>query len=133
MVEDDPFSRQRLGAEVIKENILRRHSQTIEEVNYRLRHHWRTAHKVDDALWLIVVFEICLVENIVNETSNIWYTSLISLWIWTVQSEVELEVRELLLNLVVVIEVEGLLKRTCTVEEINLTAGLKGLKQVHNV
>ena len=133
MVEDDPFSHHRLGAKVIKENILRRHSQTIKEVNYRLRHHWRTAHKVDDALWLIVVFEICLVENIVNETSNIWYTSLISLWIWTVEGQVELEVRELLLDLVVVVEIECLLQRACAIEEVNLTTCFKGLEEVHNV
>ena len=56
-----------------------------------------------------MLLEICLVENIVNEACNIRYTCLVSLRIWTVKGKVELEVRELLLDLIVVIEVEGLL------------------------
>ena len=127
-----PYNRY-LCAEVIEQDILRWHSEAVKKVDNRLGHHWRSTHKVDDALWLGVVLEICLVENVVYKAWNIRNTSLISLWIGTIQSEVELEVRELLLDLVVVVEVEGLLERTSTVEEVNLATRLKSLEEVHNV
>ena len=100
----------KLCAEVIEQDILLRHTEAVEKVYYRLCHHRRTAHEVDDALWLIVLLEICLIENIVYEACNIRYTSLVCHGIGTVEGEVELEVGELLLNLVVVIEVERLLE-----------------------
>ena len=123
----------KLCAEVIEQDILLRHAEAVEKVHYRLCHHRRTAHEVDDALWLIVLLEICLIENIVYEACNIRYTCLVSLRIWTVQSEVELEVRELLLDLLEVLEVECLLQRTSTIEEVNLAASLNGLEEVHDV
>ena len=123
----------KLSAEVIEQDILSWHAEVVQHVYYRLRHHWRTAHEVDDAFWLIVLLEVCLVKHVVNEACNIRYTCLVSLRIWTVQSEVELEVRELLLDLLEVLEVECLLQRTSTIEEINLTAGLNGLEEVHDV
>ena len=57
-----------------------------------------------------MVLEICLVKNIVYEACYVRYTCLISDWIWTIECKVELEVRELLLDLIVVIKVESLLK-----------------------
>ena len=80
-----------------------------------------------------MLLEVSLEHYVVYETSNIWYTCCISLRIRSVECEVELEVRELLLDCVIVIEVESLLKGACSIEEVNLAVSLFCVEQMHDV
>ena len=68
-----------------------------------------------------------------NETSYIRNAGCISCRVRTVEGEVELEVRELSLDLSEVLKVECLDKCTCSIEEVHCLLGLKGLEELHNV
>ena len=78
-----------------------------------------------------MVLKVGLVHNIVNETSYIRNAGCISCRVRTV--EVELEVRELSLDLSEVLKVECLDECTCSIEEMHCLLGLKGLEELHNV
>ena len=64
-----------------------------------------------------MLLEVSLEHHVVYETCNVRYASCICLRIRSVKGKIELEVRELLLDCVIVVEVECLLKRTCSVED----------------
>ena len=90
-------------------------------------------HKHSNALWSVVLLEVGVAHHWSNEARSVFYTQCISLRIWTVQSQVEVEVRELLLQLQEVLQEEYLVNSTSTVEIVHLTViGRKGLKHVHN-
>ena len=80
-----------------------------------------------------MLLEICLVHDIVNESCHILHSSCIGCRIRTVESEVEVEVRELLLDFSIILEVECLFQATCTIEEVDLLLGLESLEQMHDV
>ena len=63
-----------------------------------------------------MVFEICLVEYVVNESGGILHACGIGLGIGTVERQIEAEIREVLFDLVVIVEIEGLFERTGTVK-----------------
>ena len=80
-----------------------------------------------------MVLQIGLVHHVVNEACHVLHAGCISCRIRTVEGEMEVEVRELLLDLGIVLEVEGLDKASRTVEEMNFLLGLEGLEEMHDV
>ncbi len=108
-----------LASEIVKENILRRHSKTVKQFDYRLCHHRRTAHQIDYVLRVLVVLEISLIKNIVDKACSICNSCCISLRIRTVKCKIELEVREVFLDLVIVFKVECLFQAACSIEEVD--------------
>ena len=122
-----------LCTEVIVENALRLNSETVKQTNYRIDHHWRSAHEVLDILRSIVILQICLVHDVVYEACHILHARCISCRVRAVKSEMEVEVRELLLNLSIILEVEGLDKASRTIEEVYFLLGLEGLEEMHDV
>ena len=80
-----------------------------------------------------MVLQISLVHHVVNEACHILHSCCIGCRIRTVESEVEVEVRELLLNLCEVIEVECLNESTRSVEVVNLFLCLESLEELHDV
>ena len=125
--------RRRLTSKVVVQYVLRWNSEAVKQCVYRLDHHRRTAHEVFDILWSLVLLKICLVHHIVNETCNILDSCFICCRIRTVESKVEVEVRELFLDFSIVFEVECFLQATCTIEEVDLLLGLEGLEEMHDV
>ena len=103
--------------EVIVQNALRLHSKAVKQFVDGSDHHRRSAHKVLDVLRSVVVLEIGLVHHIVNETCRVLDSSGVSCRIRTVKGQMEVEVRELLLDLGVVLKVECLDKAARSIEE----------------
>lgn len=123
----------RLTSEVVKENVLGSDAEAVEQVENALGHHWGTAHEVLYVFGCIVVFEVGLVHYIVDEAGNIFHACCICCGIGTVESKMEVEIREILLNFGEVFKIEGLDKRTRAVEEMYLTTGLESLEELHDV
>ena len=107
--------------EVIVQNALRLHSKAVKQFVDGSDHHRRSAHKVLDVLRSVVVLEIGLVHHIVNETCRVLDSSGVSCRIRTVKGQMEVEVRELLLDLGIVLKVECLDKAARSIEEVYLT------------
>ena len=103
-----------------------------------------------------MLLEVGVAHHWSNEARSVLYTQCISLRIWTVQCQVEVEVRELLLQLQEVLQEEYLVNSTSAIEVVHLAIGsltlfklndgrndrlgiihlvvlvIKGLKHVHN-
>ena len=97
-----------LCAEVVVENALRLNSEAVKQAYDRIDHHWRSAHEVLDILRSVVVLQIGLVHHVVNEACHVLHAGCISCRIRTVEGEMEVEVRALLLDPGIVLAVEGL-------------------------
>ena len=72
-----------------------------------------------------MILEVGLVHHVVYKTGRVLDTRCISGRIRTVKSQMEVEVREVLLDLGKVLKVERLDKTAGTVEEMNLLLGLE--------
>ena len=70
----------------------------MRQIKHSLGHHWRTAQVVLDVLWSVVLLEVGIAHHWSNEAWSVFYTQCISLRIWTVQCQVEVEVREVMRN-----------------------------------
>ena len=99
-----------LSTKVVKENILRGNTKTVEHIYDSRCQHRRSTHQVEVALGLVVCLQIVLVQYVVNETYLVLNTCCICCGIGTVQSQVELEVGELLLDSSEILQVECLLE-----------------------
>ena len=109
------------------------YAQRVEQVKHCLCHHRRAAEVVLDVLWSVVLLEIGVAQDWSNEACGIFNTQSVCLRIWTVQCQVEMEVRILLLQCQEVLHEEYLINSTSTIEIVHLTVlGRKGLKHVHN-
>ena len=80
-----------------------------------------------------MILEVCFIHYVVYETCRVLDTCCICCRVRTVKGEIELEVRELLLDLSEVFKIEGLDKCTSSVEEADLAACLEGLEELHDV
>ena len=80
-------------------------------------------HKYSDVLWSVVLLEVGVAHYWSNEAWSILHAQCISLRIWTVQSQVEVEVRELLLQLQEVFQEEYLINCTSAIEVVHLAIG----------
>ncbi len=108
-----------LCSEVVVQDILWRYSETVKQLDYRSNHHRRSAHEIEGILRILMLLEVSLIHYIVHKACNIWNPCLICSRIRPVKRKVELEVRELLLNLVVILKVERFLETACSVEEVD--------------
>ena len=108
---------------VIEHNHVVLNAQRVEQVKHSLGHHRRTAQVVLDVLWSVVLLEVGVAHHWSNEARSVLYAQCISLRIWTVQSQVEVEVRELLLQLQEVLQEEYLVNSTSTIEVVHLAIG----------
>ena len=80
-----------------------------------------------------MLLEVCLVHYIVYEAGHVWHTCLVSCRIRTVKCKVELEVRELFLDFIVVLKIECLFETACSIEEVDLSRILFRLEQIHDM
>ena len=85
-----------LTSEVIKADIGIVHTEGVEEIQYRLGHHRRTAEVVLDVLGSVMLLEVGVAHNRSDEARGVLDTQLVGLRVRTIQREVEMEVRELL-------------------------------------
>ena len=122
-----------LTTEVIEHNHIIFYAERVQEIKHSLGHHWRAAEVVLDVLWSVVLLELGIAHHWSNEARSVLYTQCIRLWIWTVQCQVEMEVRILLLQCQEILQEEYLVNSTSTIEIVHLAVlGRKGLKHVHN-
>ena len=70
-----------------------------------------------------MLLEVGVAHHWSNEAWSVFYTQCISLRIWTVQCQVEVEVRELLLQLQEILQEEYLVNSTSTIEIVHLAIG----------
>ena len=81
-----------------------------------------------------MVFEICVVDYLMNESGGVFHTGRIRRGVGAVKGEMELEVGEFLLKLQEVVEIEYLVERARAVEVVHLAVGgLQGLCHVHDL
>ena len=80
-----------------------------------------------------MLLEVGLIHHIVHEACGVLHAGSICCRVRTVKGKVELEVRELLLDLCEVLEIEGLHEGACAIEEADLATGLEGLEELHDV
>ena len=122
-----------LSAKIIKHDHVVLNAQRVEQIKHCLGHHWRAAEVVLDVLWSVVLLEVGVAHHRSNEARSVLYTQCVRLWIWTVQCQVEMEVRILLLQCQEVLQEEYLVDSTSTIEIVHLAViGRKGLKHVHH-
>ena len=112
-----------LTTKVVEHNHVVFYTQRVEQVKHSLCHHRRTAEVVLDVLWSVMLLEVGVAQDWSNEASGIFNTQSVCLRIWTVQSQVEVEVRELLLQLQEVLQEEYLVNSTSTIEVVHLAIG----------
>ena len=85
-----------------------------------------------------MLLEVCIAHNRSYEARSIFDSCCICLWIWTVEGEMEVEVREVLLKLEEVIEEWNFLKSTRTIEVVHWTltilwSNTMSLEHVHDL
>ena len=112
-----------LSAKIIKHDHVVLNAQGVEQVKHSLGHHWRATEVVLDVLWSVVLLEVGVAHHWSNEAWSVFYTQCISLRIWTVQCQVEVEVGEFLFDAEEVLEVEHFVQGTSSVEVVHLAVG----------
>ena len=80
-----------------------------------------------------MVLEVGLVHHVVYEAGHILDSCCISCRIRTVKGKMEVEVREIPLDLCEVFKIECLDKAAGSIEEVYFATGLQGLEEVHDV
>ena len=81
-----------------------------------------------------MILQVVIIHHLMNETSCIFHTSSISSRIWTVECQVEVEVREVFLQSEEIIQIEYFIQSTCTIEIVHLTiGGMQRLTHMHNL
>ena len=90
----------------------------MQEIEHSLRHHRRSTEVVFDIFGSIVLLEVCITHNRSDETWSILDAEAISLGVWTVERQVEVEVGEFLFQSEEVFEEEYFVDSTCTIEEL---------------
>ena len=108
-----------LTAKVIKADHVVFDAERVQEVEDGLCHHWRTAEVVLTVFGCLMSLEVGVAHNGSHEARCVLDTCCICLRIGTVESEVEVEVGEVLLELQEVIEERNLLQRAGTIEIVH--------------
>ena len=57
-----------LAAEVVEGDVFRLDTEVFEHIDHRLVHHGWPTHVVLDILWRRMVFQVVVIQNVVNET-----------------------------------------------------------------
>lgn len=115
----DVFPIDLLTAEVVEAYHVVFYSEGVEKVEYGLCHHWRSAEVVFAVFWSFVLLEVGVAHHWCYEAWGVFDACSISLWIRTVEGEMEMEVREVLLELQEVIEEWYLFECACSVEVVH--------------
>ena len=110
----------------------------MQEVEHGLRHHWRTAEVVFAVFGSLVSLEIGIAHHWRNEARRVLDACCICLRIGTVESKVEMEIGEVLLQLQEVVEERNLLQCACTIEVVHgaltvLILNAVALEHMHNL
>ena len=129
-----------LPSEVIEAYILWWDTEVVTHLENRSVHQRRSTEVELDILRSIVLSEVVIDHSLVYETCkavtfifHVLFSVPIIFWQWLRKDYVELEVRELFLNVTEVFQVEELTLRTSTVPEAHLTVGLQRVEQVEEV
>lgn len=85
-----------LSAEVIVHDRFRIYTETVEHADHSLRHRAGTAHVIFDILRRIVVFQISLIHHVMHKARSVLHACCVCGRIRTVQSQMEMEIREIL-------------------------------------
>ena len=108
-----------LCTEVIVVDIFGFNTKRIEHLVYSVTHWAGTTHVVFDIFWCFMIFEICLIDNLVNKARSVLHACCISSWIRTVKCQVETEIGEFLFNCQEIFKIEHFVKRTCYIEIVH--------------
>ena len=111
----------RLTSEIIETDVGIVHSEGVQEIQYRLSHHRWTTQVILDVLGSVMLLEVGVAHNRSDEARGVLDTELVCLRVRTVQRQVEMEVRELLLQREEIVEEEDFVDSTCAVEIVHLT------------
>ncbi len=122
-----------LLTEVVVEYAFGRYTEAVEEPVHCAYHHRRAAHEVFDILRSLVVLEVGLIHNIMYKSGGVGHSGGICRRVRTVESEVELEVRELFLDLGEIFKIESFHEAARSIEEVHGAGGLHGLEEMHYV
>ena len=123
-----------LSSEVIKTNIGIVHSEGVQEIQYRFCHHRWSTQVVLDVLGSVMLLEVGVAHDRSDEARGVLDTELVCLRVRTVERQVEMEVRELLLQSEEIVEEEDFVDSTCAVEIVHLTVtAVAGLEHVHDL
>ena len=85
------LSQNMLPSEVIEANHIIFNTETMQQVEHRLGHHWRTAEIVLTILGRLMLLEICVAHYWCHKAWCVLDASSICLGIGTVQSQVEMK------------------------------------------
>ena len=122
------------ASEVIKADVCVINAQRVEQVEDGLGHHRRTAEVVLDILGSVMLLEVRVAHHRSDEARGVLDTELVCLRVRTVERQVEMEVRKLLLQREEIVEEEDFVDSTCAVEIVHLTvAAVAGLEHVHDL
>ena len=80
-----------------------------------------------------MVLEVGLIHDIVHEARGVFHAGCVCCGIRTVEGQGEVEVREFLLDLGEILQVEGLDEGACAVEEPDRLLGPERLEKMHDV
>lgn len=81
-----------------------------------------------------MVLEVGVVHHVVDEARGVWYAGFVGCGVGTVESKMEVEVGEVLLQLMEVVEVEDLVEGAGAVEVVHLSVGaVERAGEVHNL
>ena len=119
-----------LATEVVVSDVFWLHSEVIQHLEDGSVHHWRTADVVLNVFRSGVLAEVVLKQDLVNE-SNVSIP--VVLFLWFRESNIELEVREILFDLAKVIDVKQFTKATATVPITNFAIGLLAFEEFEYV
>ena len=109
-------------------------AEGVEHIDHGAAHRAGAAHVVLDVLGGGVVLEVGVVHHLMDETRGVGDTGGVGGGVGTVEGQVEVEVREILLQLVEVVEVEHLVEGAGAVEVVHGAVGaVEGAGEVHNL
>ena len=85
-----------LSAEVIVHDRFRIYTETVEHADHSLRHRAGTAHVIFDIFGRIVILQVGLIHHVMHKTRGVLHACCVCGRIRTVQSQMEMEIREIL-------------------------------------
>ena len=117
------FQHYYLSAEVVVVDVFGIDTKRVKHLIDCVAHHARTTHVVLDVFRRRVILEIGVVHHLMHKSRRICHSGSIGSRVGTVERKVELEVREILLKLEEIFEIEHFVECASTIEVRHLSVG----------
>ena len=122
------------AAEIVEHYVFALDTEVVEHIDDGFGHRSGAAHIVFDVLGGGMVLEVGVVHHVVDEAGCVGYAGFVGCGVGTVESQMEVEVGEVLLELMEVVEVEDFVEGAGTVEVVHLSVGaVERAREVHNL